>query len=304
MSFLQLAAGDISLPSRTIGDKAYRLFVLRSLLAPRVSRAWFRFIRDFHEDVGAAPAPSRVLVKPLRSYLRAGLSPRQRLGLILDHYRIARHMFSAEALRTLCDGGALKLAELAGRKNTTFVVSMSASVTASMQREGELVMTIQKRGQGDMLSRLSFSLATVSGERALIIGGLQGPHASARKQVVDATRELHGLRPKDATLLAVRALAQALEVGVVHAVSDAGHVLNKHQDLSKFSRYDEYWLERGASPGGPYGYLFPPLEAPEAVVGARAETKAAIEAGARALIEAQSARNARVHPHAVLSYAA
>ena len=289
MSIFELSArAEVASSSRFFADKAYRLFVLRSMLAPRVAFRWRQFIEALHANAGARPAPSRVLGKPLRKYVHASLSANSRLELMMGHHAIAREVFSRETVRVLC-GGRIPFARLAGRKNTHFVVSLAASDTASMQREGELVLTIQREGRGEMLSRLSFSFATVAGESALIIGGLQGPRASARQEVVDATRELFGLRPKDATLLAARALARALGQRDVHAVADTNHVLKRNQGVSKWARYDEYWRERGAGPGGPFGFVFPVLADATSARGGRDLAKSAIVEGAADFVRAQLA---------------
>ena len=97
--------------------------------------------------------------------------------------------------------------------------------------------------------------------------------------MIDATRELHGLRPKDAVLLAARALAAAVGAQSVHAVSDANHVLKRLQDIAKFSGYDDYWIERGGAPGGPYGFILEALEDPGAGAKRRDDIKAAIVEG-------------------------
>lgn len=128
-----------------------------------------------------------------------------------------------------------------------------------MQREGELVIFISKSVDGDRLCRLSFCLSKINGHLCVVIGGLQGPPAGHKREVIDATRDLFGLRPKDAVFLAARAIAKALHADRVYAVSDTHHVLARLQDRKKFSHYDSYWRERGGEAEGPYGFTFPPL---------------------------------------------
>ena len=130
-----------------------------------------------------------------------------------------------------------------------------------MQREGELAICLAKRPANTELCRLSLCFARVDGEPAVVVGGLQGPASAYKREVIDATRDLYGLRPKDAAFLAARAFARALGFNVVHTICDANHVLRRLQDTAKFSRYDDYWLERGGKRGGPFGFVFGPLEA-------------------------------------------
>src|SRR5208337_1548071 len=49
------------------------------------------------------------------------------------------------------------------------------------------------------------------------------------------------LRPKDATLLVARALAEGLRGADVHAVGDALHVHRTLKDDPKLASYDAYW---------------------------------------------------------------
>ena len=257
-------------------DKAVRLYVLRSMLAPRVSARWTDFIRRYYRRAGASGPAARVLAKPLRSYLHRHLGPTQRLKSLVDHYRQMDQVLSRDCVQALCRGESIAMARLIGRRDSRFTVSIAASVTLATQREGELVICIARDGDEMKLSKLSLSLATVEGQRALVVGGIQGPQAGHKRDVIDATRELYGLRPKDAVLLAARALAAAAAAASVLAVSDANHVLNRLQDIQKFSGYDDYWLERGAKPGGPYGFILTALDGAEPGAKGRDKLKAAI----------------------------
>ncbi len=271
-------------------DKAYRMFVLRSALAPRVAWRWARFIGRFHSDLGAATAPSRVLLKPLRSYMFRRLGPRGRLRLMMEHYGLAEGVFARDTLRRICNGERVVLARPHGRKNSRYVVSLAASVVASTQREGELVICLQREGDNVRLSRLSFSFVRARGGLAVVIAGLQGPNGGHKREVIDATRELYGLRPKDVTLLAARALARALGASELHAVADIDHVLHRHQDIAKLSNYDAYWLERGAKSGGPFGFEFLALEDAAPSSNAREIAKAEIIAAVAGFVGAQKPR--------------
>ena len=129
-----------------------------------------------------------------------------------------------------------------------------------MQREGELAIVVASQPVGRELCRLSLCFARVDGEPAFVIGGLQGSASTFKRDVIAATRDLHGLRPKDAALLAARAMARALGFKPVHGICDANHVQRRLQDRAKFSRYDDYWTERGGNRSGPFGFVFAPLE--------------------------------------------
>jgi uncharacterized protein VirK/YbjX len=267
-------------------DKAHRLYLLRSLLAPTVSARWSRFIREFHRDAGAVDPVARVLAKPLRNYVHRAFWPRRRLDLLIEHYRWFDALFSRDCIRRICSGEALAVVTLQGRRGREYHLFVVASVTAIMQREGELAIYLAKGADEPKLCRLSLCLSKVAGRLSIVIGGIQGPLTAHKRDIIDATRDLCGLRPKDAVFLAARAMAQALSLEAVHAVSDANHVLKRLQDKSKFSHYDAYWLERGGAADGPFGFVFAPLDPIAASDDKRDAMKIAIVEGMNAFTRA------------------
>ena len=116
---------------------------------------------------------------------------------------------------------------------------------------------------------------------AVAIGGLQGPRTGHKREVIDATRDLFGLRPKDATLLVARAFAEGLRGADVHAVGDALHVHRTLKDDPKLASYDAYWRERGAVAGGPSASSFHRSESLGPPCNGRDAAKLAIIDGAK-----------------------
>jgi uncharacterized protein VirK/YbjX len=269
--------------------KAFRAYLLRSLLAPVTAVRWKRYIYALHRDVGAPAPPTRVLAKPVRRYLHRALWPYQRLAMLLEHYRWLRTLFSREFVGRICSEEALPVVALHGRRGGEYDIFVIASNVVYMQREGELAICLAKRPGNMELCRLSLCFARVDNEPAVVVGGLQGPASAYKREVIDATRDLYGLRPKDAALLAARAFARALGFDVLHAICDANHVLRRLQDRAKFSRYDDYWMERGGKRGGPFGFVFGPLEASPPSGDRRDATKAAIVTAIEAFVAAHRA---------------
>lgn len=265
-----------------------RLFLLRSLLSPVASARWARFIRRYYRAFEAGPPPARVLAKPVRSYVHVGLRPAARVEVLRGHYRLFRQLFAAECVGRVCAGEPIVVAELEARKGAVYRLAVASSTRVSMQREGELAIYLVKIGDDVPVSRLSLAFALIDGRLAVLIGGLQGPCVGHKREVIDATRELHGLRPKDATLLAARAFAAAIGADSVHAVANRHHVLDRLSATSKHADYDAYWRERGAEPGGPLGFVFPPLGAVASDGKGRDATKAAIVAAMQRFVGAYS----------------
>ena len=273
--------------------KAARLFGFRALLAPRTAFIWAGHVEANRAALGAPTTPARVLGKPLRSYLMRGLSPTDRLDALLRHGRAAERLLGSEALAGLIAGEGFTIARLEARKGSVYRLELAPSDKHTTQREGEWVFAISKVGDDALLAKLTLALAGPAGSP--VVGGLQGPQSGHKRKVIEATRELHGLRPKDATVLAVRAFARALGCEPVHAVKDANHVLAEAQGGQKFSSYDAYWLERGAEPDAAFGFRFAPLRG-EADGDARGRLKRRIVEGVEAFVAAHRRLNGTHKP--------
>ena len=262
-----------------LGDKAVRMWIGRSILAPLVAWRWAAFIAAARRVAGVGAPSARELAKPLRSYLDVRFGPHQRLHALLGHHAWAGRALSPTTIHELHAGCILPIAEIAGRRGETYRVTASSSVMEALQREGEITLTIADSEV--KLARLTFLVARIGDADCMVIGGLQGPPASNKKRVIDATRNLHGLRPKDAILLTARALAEGLGLAAVHAVSDRNHVLARLQDKTKFSAYDAYWEERGAAAAVPFGFAFAPMSSPVEGGDKRERTKSEIAEASR-----------------------
>jgi uncharacterized protein VirK/YbjX len=273
-------------PLAAFGDRGLRRFWLRSLLAPRVAWSWRDHALSFYRRHGAAIPNARVLSKPLHGYLRRGLNPATRLSALVEHYRLLGTHIELDRLRAFCAGEPIELVRLQGRRDTTFCLFLINATMVQTQREGECTLCLVREGSATLLSRLTFNFFVVDGRPALAVGGLQGPKAGGKREVIDATRDLYGLRPKDATLLAARAIANGLDAAV-HAVGDALHVHRTLQDHVKHSSYDAYWHERGATTGGPFGFVLPLLEALPPPSTRRDMAKIAIVEASRRLLAAR-----------------
>ncbi len=204
--------------------------------------------------------------------------------MLLEHYDWFKRTFSPSFLKSFCSNEELEIVEFVGRKGATYKLYLAASVVATMQREGEISIYLAKSPHDTKLCRSSVCYSRVQGRDALVLGGLQGPLTAYKREVIDATRDLNGLRPKDAVLLAVRAFGQALGVESLHAVCDAHHVLNRLQDKSKHANYDSYWLERGGKPCGPFGFEFGSLAPLASTLDKREARKIALIKGVNAFV--------------------
>lgn len=244
---------------------AWRL-ALKALTRPRAFHDWLAELGAFQQrrnldEVGL----HAYVVEPLRPFMRAGLALPQRLAISRAHHALTAERLTEDALRAIWAGRPLKLCALTGRRDTRFALWLAR---ADYVREGalELVFARDSIDPADAapLARATFSLACcpqTGGRPALLIGGLQGgPRLDGKRLIVDATRDLRGMRPKTVAALALQAFAHHAGCARIFAVSDETHVINLRGVAKrgrKTASYDAFWLERGGVAGGFLGFELP-----------------------------------------------
>ena len=86
------------------------------------------------------------------------------------------------------------------------------------------------------------------GETALWIGAMQGPNMeNARDVVKKMTKVCHGYRTKNLILYMLQAMARAMGIKKIYAVSNYGYYANNHvrADRKLKTNFGDFWLEAG-----------------------------------------------------------
>jgi len=203
-------------------------------------------------DVAAPPVD---LVKKVQTRLaHRRFSLEQRLRLLCRHYDMLIRRLGLEAVGRLLRGERLVTASIVGRSGRSFVIDLRRDwLTRS---EGELAICLSEAQSDRALAKLTLIVGDLAegAPTILWIGGLQGPVAApdAKAAIVGATRELWGLRPKQAVLEAAYGLAEALGVSAIKAVSRRAHAVRRPFALTEEikSDYDGFWREMGGVPDG------------------------------------------------------
>lgn len=242
------------------GFKKTRFFVLKYLQYFPYSQRWVRFIDGYYGRYTGEAAPVELVrTKFLRSFYSRKLSPMARLGKLKAHYDFLEAHFRNHLIRTLLSGVEIRLASMTGKGGALYDIGLAQH--PRYRAEGDLTLFLRRRGDEVALAALTFSFASRAGsfasregsfganaerELSLHIGGLQGPQADDGKQrVVDATRDLYGLRPKGAVLSALYDLAAVLGITDIEAVGMRNHPLNDGRH-AVFANNDSFWAEQGA----------------------------------------------------------
>jgi len=221
---------------------------------------WLGFLDEFAQAHGLPPAGADLLMKPLNQYMTAGLSRAERIRLLRMHYAAMTTFAAPPLVRQLWSGGTFDAGTVSG-KTGRYMLWLCATNVFQTRKEGEITIALRDCQSEQTLARLTFLLAAIEPARpGMMIGGLQGPRQTdAKELIVSATRDLHGLRPRDAVLTAALAIANGIGAREAWAVPGSMHVHNtRERRLQKrlFVDYDEVWAERGARRAWPFGWLF------------------------------------------------
>lgn len=240
------------------------------LRRPNTFSAWLSELESFRARFGLDETGLQSYVgEPLRPFMRAGLTVEQRLQISRSHHAAIGSLLSPHVIRNIWAHRLTKLGVVEGRRDSRFALWLGA---AEYVREGGLEIIFAREttdGSAPMpLARTSFSLGTTretNNKRTLLIGGLQGgPRCAGKRAIIDATRDLRGMRPKTAVAVAAQAFAEFARCQAIWAVSDETHVINergKKTREQKAASYNSFWQERQGKQQGFFGYELPMGEA-------------------------------------------
>lgn len=239
---------------------------VRAWLHPRQSASWLALLNShpaFSDYVRTCP---RYLYKVFRPYSSHALDAQARLDMIRAHYQF---VFRRGLGQTLARAslGPVVLAEACGKSGLPYRIELRT--VTMFDREGELVLQL---AQGDsVLYTVAFTVApragVDAGADAVSIGCIQGGKtADAREAIRTATRELHGIRPKQLMVTLVRQLGHDYGCARMLMVSNRNRVIYKAIRHGRvLADYDSLWTEMGADlrADGDYELACMPVTAPD-----------------------------------------
>ncbi len=245
---LHLLGRMITAVRRHHGDALRALrFGYRTVAQWPALRHWCRAVWIEDPTLSSAPEFVRTLLvdKLHRPFARKGLSPAARRLVLERHYAALGACFPAATVRALMSGYRFPLASMVGaRTGREYLITLSREVLS--QHQGELSLLVLDPSLPSALTRLHLNLAADGrGRVALVITGMQSARPEHKTRIVEATRDLHGLRPKQAVLEAAFALAEALGAHQVIATALDNHVSQskRHWRRKIHADYDGFWSE-------------------------------------------------------------
>ena len=239
--------------------KALQFFAYAALY-PKAFTKWF----DFVESV---PLPTGVTDDfKLRLVMRAGfrfVNPQFRvpeaIEALISHYTLLKTSFSPPSLSQFMAG--YQLAEVTGQSGKKYTFK----VIHDISKEGALTIALLDT-EIDAFAPLALLTGILSrsreGQPILMVGMLRGPGLripNGKQRVVDATRDLNGLRPKQAVVHAASALAQWFKAKEIIAPSTDNQIAirNWFKGHKIKADHDSFWQEFAKEPASDGSYHLP-----------------------------------------------
>jgi len=255
-SFLPLLARLAQFTQHAHWKRGFLLW-MRLATHPVITVRWWRFLLRFSATEQLTLPHDDLLQKPFSKFLVANLPYKRRLAILTENFRLAIACFSRPVMEALWAGEAVDTGVISGRRDD-YRCSLTLADRCGGRHEGAFAVKLIRCRDDGILWTAKFTFVDVGGVRTVVVGGMQGPHA-AKQEMVAVTRDLCGLRPKEAVLMVMQAyLAAGAQTFL--AVSQARHAINHRRRRRRkmlFSDIDAFWNERHAMPESVFGFEVP-----------------------------------------------
>ena len=213
---------------------------LGALFFPRQRTRWHAFLGSMPGLSSLAQLHPCLRFKIYRPYASRQLGCADRLALLEGHYRFLWQA-GARALVERAARQPVVLAAFEGKDGVLYRLQLTA--IHDSYREGELCLRLTRDGQPLYLASFLF-LPRADGV-SLQLGALQGLRSEAGAQAVKAaTRALHGCRPKNLMVTALRDFGDFFACNNLFLISNDNRIaLNARRRQRIAADYDQAWLE-------------------------------------------------------------
>ena len=179
-----------------------------------------------------------------RAFFYNGSTFEERKRLIQQHYEILQQKMMAEMALTLSMHGDYEIWHSADED-----IDWRTNLAMEPGQRKEGMLSLQMKLGTDNLYQIMFWLAEdKAGEQSLWIGAMQGPNIDNAKDIIkDITKRSFRYRTKNLILYMTMAVARALAVKHIYAVSNDGYYANNHvrRDRKLKTDFGAFWEEAG-----------------------------------------------------------
>ena len=178
-----------------------------------------------------------------RAFFYAGSTVRTRVKLIQEHYAYLEQKLGHAPFISL---GYDTAHEIWRAPETDMTWHAYLKFEPGQRKEG--LLSVMMDVDGEHLYQIIFWIEQRGGQPTLVIGAMQGPNTeNAQDFVRDMTKRAHRFRTKNLILYMTQAVARALGIKRMLAVSNTGYYANNHVRLDRKLKTDfgAFWEEVG-----------------------------------------------------------
>lgn len=218
---------------------------------------WFDFIEKKLPENIPDDVKVRLATRPAFRFVDRKFSATGRIEALTSHYTMLTQRFSPAAVAEFLNG--CQLAEITGQSGKKYALNVGTEIT----KEGVLRIRLMDPEANRPLAILAGVIGLDSGSRPVfMVGMLRGPGRGlndSKQMVVDATRDLKGLRPKQAVVHAAAALAEWFRAGEIIAPSTDNQIaiMNWFKGRKILADHDTFWQEFAKDPAPDGSYHLP-----------------------------------------------
>ena len=240
--------------SNTIAHRAYRwnnprerhralVFLVRGLLYWRQLQRLYKFFQETEERCALYARNPFPLEQATRAFFYAGSTVNTRVKLIQEHYAYLEQKIEPASFVAL---GYDTAYEIWRAPETDMTWHAYLKFESGQRKEG--LLSVMMDVDGEHLYQIIFWIEQRDGQPTLVIGAMQGPNTeNAQDFVREMTKRAHRFRTKNLILYITQAVARALGIKRILAVSNAGYYANNHVRLDRKLKTDfgAFWEEVG-----------------------------------------------------------
>jgi len=244
---ITLHAGLTNMPPGIARLRELFKLQLRARLQQRQTRIWLKLLNSHPVFGDLLQAYPRLIHKVYRHYLSKNLSCQQRVSMLVDHYHFILQQGWGK-LMTQAARAPVRLGTVLGKSGAPYHLQLCS--LQPMDREGEMVL--QLIHNDDVLYTVVFTFfgcrTRAPKDAGVGIGCIQGPRgAEGLRRVREATRDLHGMRPKALMVRLVRQLGHEHGCRNMVLVGNANRAVHHSAKKGRlFADYNSLWQELGA----------------------------------------------------------
>lgn len=182
-----------------------------------------------------------------RCFFYNGATFQERMALVCEHYRYLSEIMQPEAFMQISCNNSRPRYKLWENEFEGRPIWAELMMEAGQRKEGCLSVML-KYEERAFYQIIFWINKDKDGNEAMYIGAMQGPNVDeSRDAIKRMTKWAHGYRTKNLILYMTQAVARALRLKKIYAVSNYGYYANNHvrADRKLKTNFGDFWLEAG-----------------------------------------------------------